>query len=223
MDKIYTVGHSIQSIDEFYEMLYNYGINCIIDVRSIPFSQRVPQFNKEVLKQFLNRCGIIYAHFGTEFGARRTDCLIHIIKDGIDIQQVNFEKGTTTFDFQRGIQRLNNALSQGRTICLMCTESNPLDCHRFSFISRYLYDNNYDVAHIVRDKLTKKVTLKSHKELEICMIKEYLSKKNHELREVGTNLFGESYSKEEQRRDAYLLKNRDIGFIPTQPDEDVYD
>lgn len=222
MDKIYTIGHSIQSIEEFYEMINKFGINCIIDVRSMPFSQHAPQFNKDALKFFLNRYNIIYAHFGTEFGARRTDCLVPTIKDGAHVQQVNFEKGVFTDNFQRGIKRLNKALSQGRIISLMCTESNPLDCHRFSFISRYLYDNKYDVAHITRDKSTQEIVVKSHKELENYMIKEYLSKRNHELREIGTNLFGESYSKEEQRNDAYRLKNRDIGFIPTQHEKDIF-
>ena len=222
MNKIYTVGHSIQSIEEFYEMIYKYGIDCVIDVRSMPFSQHAPQFNKDLLKLFLNKYNIIYAHFGTEFGARRTDCLVPTIKDGVYVKQVNFEKGVFTDDFQRGIRRLNMALSQGRTISLMCTESNPLDCHRFSFISRYLFDNKYDVAHITRDKLTKEIVARSHEYFENCMIKEYLSKKNHVLREIGTNLFGESYSKEEQRNDAYKLKNRDIGFIPTQPKEDMF-
>lgn len=222
MDKIYTIGHSTQSIEEFYEMIHKFEINCIIDVRSIPFSQRVPQFNKDLLNSFLKNHNIIYAHFGTEFGARRTDCLIPTIKNGIEVQQVNFEKGFSTDNFQHGIQRLNKALSQGRTISLMCTESNPLDCHRFSFISRYLYDNKYDIAHITRDKTTNEIIALSHKELESRMIKEYLSKRNHELRETGINLFGESYSKEEQRRDAYKLKNRDIGFIPTQPEEDIF-
>lgn len=223
MNKLYTVGHSIQSVEEFYEMIRKFEIDCIIDVRSMPFSQHAPQFNKDPLKAFLNMNNILYAHFGTEFGARRTDCLVTSYKDGVEVQQVNFEKGTTTADFQRGIQRLNTALSQGRTISLMCTESNPLDCHRFSFISRYLFDNKYDIKHIMRDKESKEIVLKSHEELEKSMIKEYLSKKNHELRETGTDLFGESYSKEEQRRDAYRLKNRDIGFIPAQPEEEVYD
>ena len=119
MDKIYTMGHSTQSLEEFYEMIHKFGIDCIIDVRSIPFSQHAPQFNKESLKLFLNRYNIIYAHFGTEFGARRTDCLISTIKDGITVQQVNFEKGTLTENFQRGILRLNRAVSQGRNISLM--------------------------------------------------------------------------------------------------------
>lgn len=222
MDKIYTIGHSIQSIEEFYKMIHKFGIDCIIDVRSMPFSQHAPQFNKEPLKLFLNRCNIIYANFGTEFGARRTDCLVPTIKDGINVQQVNFEKGVHTENFQRGIQRLNKALSQGRNISLMCTESNPLDCHRFSFISRYLFDNKYDVYHITRDKSTKEIVTQSHRELENYMIKDYLTKRSHELRETGTNLFGESYSKEEQRNDAYRLKNKEIGFIPNQPEEDIF-
>ena len=222
MNKIYTIGHSTQSIEEFYEMIHKFGIDCIIDVRSMPFSQHAPQFNKEHLKLFLNRCNIIYAHFGTEFGARRTDCLVSTFKDGIYVQQVNFEKGISTENFQLGILRLNKALSQGRNISLMCTESNAPDCHRFSFIARYLFDKKYDVFHIIRDKSTRKIVALTHRELENCMIKEYLSKKNHELRDTGTNLFGESYSKEEQRNDAYRLKNRDIGFIPTQPEEDIF-
>lgn len=222
MDKIYTIGHSIQSIEEFYEMIHKFGIDCIIDVRSMPFSQHAPQFNKESLKLFLNKCNIIYANFGAEFGARRTDCLVSTIKDGINVQQVNFEKGVSTENFQRGIQRLNKALSQGRNISLMCTESNPLECHRFSFISRYLFDNKYDVYHITRDKLSKEIVIQGHRELENYMIKDYLSKRSHELRETGTNLFGESYSKEEQRNDAYRLKNREIGFIPNQPEEEIY-
>ena len=104
----------------------------------------------------------------------------------------------------------------------MCTESNPLDCHRFSFISRYLFDNKYDVYHITRDKSTKEIVTQSHRELENYMIKDYLTKRSHELRETGTNLFGESYSKEEQRNDAYRLKNKEIGFIPNQPEEDIF-
>ena len=47
MNKIYTIGHSNQSLDEFYEMLKNQGITCIIDVRSMPYSKYTSQFNKE--------------------------------------------------------------------------------------------------------------------------------------------------------------------------------
>jgi len=219
---IYTIGHSIQSIDEFYNMINAFNIDCVIDVRSTPFSQHAPQFNKDNLKFYLKTRGVLYAHFGLEFGARRNDCLATTIKDDKEVKQVNFELGVKTDNFRDGIRRLDNALGQDRTIALMCTESNPLDCHRFSFISRYLYDNGYDVSHITRNKATKEIELKSHKELEVRMIKEYLSKKSPELKEVGRTLFDE-YSEEEQRIDAYRLKNRDIGFIPSMEEQEIID
>jgi hypothetical protein len=47
------------------------------------------------------------------------------------------------------------------------------------------------------------------------MILQYLHCKNHHLPEVD-ELFG-SYSKEMQRRDAYRMKNKEIGYC-IQPD-----
>lgn len=226
---IYTIGHTTQTQEEFIEMIFTFNVNTIIDVRSVPFSQHTPQFNMEVLKNFLATHGILYAHFGTEFGARRDDCLSEtILKDGSKVVQVNFELGTKTSNFKNGINRLDNALGQNRTVALMCTESNPLDCHRFSFISRYLYDNGYEVSHIMKDKESKKNYAKNHKELEEIMIKEFLSKKKPELKKTDKQLeregiipgLIESISEEQQRKDAYRLKNRDIGFVPSLSYED---
>ncbi|MDE5784763.1 MAG: DUF488 domain-containing protein [Prevotella sp.] len=214
------------------EMILVFNINTIIDVRSIPFSQHTPQFNMENLKFFLTNHGILYAHFGSEFGARRDDCLSeNTLKDGSKVMQVNFELGIKTINFKNGINRIDNALSQNRTIALMCTESNPLDCHRFSFISRYLYDNGYEVSHIMKNKKSKEIYAKKHEELEEIMIKEFLSKKKPELKKTDKQLeyegiipgLIESISEEQQRKDAYRLKNRDIGFVPSLSyDESIY-
>jgi uncharacterized protein (DUF488 family) len=219
---IYTIGHSTQSIEDFYELLLHYNIDCIIDIRSSPYSQHAPQFNRENLKDFLSRKNILYAHFGDEFGARRTDCLCPVIKTGKEVEQVNFEIGITTPLFKKGVERIDKALIQKRKIALMCSEANPLDCHRFSFISRYFHDNGYEVHHILRNKETCTIESKTQKELEQCMIKEYLSKKKPELREVGSSLFDE-YSEAEQRCDAYKLKNREIGYINQQEENDIID
>ena len=230
--ELYTVGHSTQSQEDFIEMLMAYNINCIIDVRSMPYSRHASQFNQDILKTLLNKNNILYAHFGKEFGARRSDCLTTIqSKDGTYAKQVNFKLGAQTPDFKEGINRLDKALSQNRIISLMCTESNPLDCHRFSFISKYLINNGYNVKHILRDKLTRKIECLSHKELEDEMIQLYLSKKNCLLRKTEEQLLLEgvlpglieSCTVEEQREEAYLLKNKEIGYIPEQPKEDIID
>ena len=208
---IFTIGHTIQSLDDFYDMLQHYDINCIIDVRSMPFSKHAPQFNKESLCLYLKSKSVLYAHFGKEFGARRDDCLQYVHNGNEDFMQVNFELGVNTDNFKAGINRLDKALSQNRTIALMCTEANPLDCHRFSFISRYLYDNKYEIMHIIRDKETYEIQLKTHKELEARMINEYVRK--GKLWDIG-GLFAELNDEKKQREEAYRIKNREIGYKP---------
>ena len=198
--RLYTVGHSNQSQEEFLELVKRHDINRIVDVRSVPASKFSPQFNMESLKWYLRTNGIQYLHFGDEFGARRTDCL--------DAEgQVNFELAVKTPSFKRGVERLMNGLHKDFHISLMCSEANPLECHRFSLISRYFSDNGLDVQHILKNG-----ELASHVSLEKEMIDEYLQSKKHRLSEID-QLFG-SYTKEDQRRDAYRLKNKEIGYKP---------
>lgn len=206
--RLYSVGHSNQSQEEFLELLKRHDINCIVDVRSVPASKYTPQFNMEPLKWFLRANDIHYLHFGVEFGARRTDCL--------DAEgQVNFEKAVETPSFKRGVERLMNGLQKGFRISFMCSEANPLECHRFSLVSRYFYDNGLDVHHILKDG-----ELALHGSLEKEMIDEYLHSKKHRLAEID-QLFG-SYTKEDQRRDAYRLKNKEIGYKPQYELEETY-
>lgn len=195
---LYSVGHSNQSQGEFLALIKPYGINCIIDVRSLPASTFSPQFNQDNIKQFLNSNGIQYLHFGKEFGARRTDS---IDRNG----QVNFEKAITTPAFTSGALRVMRGLTRGYIIAFMCSEAEPLECHRFSLVSRHFYEKNIDVQHILKD-----ATLASHRSLELEMIRSYLHSKKYHLSEVDM-MFG-SYTEEEQRVDAYRLKNKEIGY-----------
>ena len=221
---LHTIGHSNQTIEEFILLLNAYCIDCIIDIRSVPYSKYTPQFNSEALKTQLNKHGVLYAHFGNEFGARRTDCLqsTEFRKKGMTEikQQVNFELGVTTNNFIRGVERLQKAISQGRHISLMCSEADPLGCHRFSFISRYFHENGWDVRHIVRDEESGAPNWRSHRELEQKMILEYVMAKK--LQEIPGQCqpallfdFGDGYNEQQQRVDAYRLKNHEIGWIPT--------
>ncbi len=206
--RLYSVGHSNQSQEEFLRLLTANDINCVVDVRSVPVSKFAPQFNQEAIKWFLKNNGITYLHFGDEFGARRTDC---IDANG----QVNFELAISTPGFKKGVDRLMNGLSKGFRISLMCSEANPLECHRFSLVSRYFYDKGLDVRHILKD--SSQVT---HQELEEEMIREYLHSKKHLLPEID-QLFG-TYTASDQRRDAYRLKNKEIGYKPQLELEEYY-
>ena len=71
MDRVvYTIGHSNHSEETFLGLLRSHRIEVIADVRSRPYSQYSPQFDREALKASLRRAGIDYVFLGDELGAR---------------------------------------------------------------------------------------------------------------------------------------------------------
>lgn len=204
--KLYTIGHSNYTQDEFLNLLGVHGVNFVADVRSVPASSHNPQFNQEVLSTFLQEHQIAYQFFGIELGARRMDS-INI--DG----QVDFEKAIHSTLFQQGVDRIMQLLTNNK-VALMCSEADPLGCHRFALVARYFHEDGVEVFHILKD-----ASLVSHQALEQQMVAHYLHARRPMLSEVD-QLFG-TYTTEQQLADAYRLKNREIGFRLNQ--EDYYD
>jgi uncharacterized protein (DUF488 family) len=195
---IYTVGHSTHQPDYFLELLKEYNVNCLIDVRSIPASSYNPQYNQEPLSNFLKNNGITYLHFPEEFGARHTD------PDLLDDEgKVDFERVRKSWNFKNGVERLWLGIDKGFTIALMCSESDPFDCHRFSMISIALEKDGFEVKHIIKDK-----SLKSNAELEKQLLKKY------EKKLPKPDMFNPNVSKDDQITEAYRLRNKEIAFSP---------
>ena len=195
--KLYTIGHSNHTQEELLNLLEAHGINYVADVRSIPASNHNPQFNQEVISIFLQEHHIGYQFLGRELGARRVDC---INADG----QVDFEQAIHTSLFQQGIDGIMQHLDNNK-IALMCSEADPLECHRFALVARYFHEHGVEVFHILKD-----TSLVSHRTMERQMIAHYLHLRKPMLSEVD-ELFG-TYTKEQQLADAYRLKNKEIGF-----------
>ncbi len=162
MSKIYTIGHSTDSVDQFLEYLRFHQINTIVDVRSTPYSKFANQFNKDQLSNFLKVKKIYYIFMGDELGARHEQEEL-LFEDGT----VDFSKVTATTNFKKGINRVENGIIKGYKIALMCSEKNPIECHRFSLISNFLHKNGYIVNHIVDENVFK------HEELEHKLIDYY--------------------------------------------------
>jgi uncharacterized protein (DUF488 family) len=178
--------------------LQAHSINCLVDVRSLAASTYNPQYNKEPLSNFLKKNGVTYMHFAEEFGARHTD------PDLLDEEgRVDFEKVRKSWNFKNGVERLWLGLDKGFVTALMCSESEPLDCHRFSMVSIALEKDGFEVKHILKDK-----TLKSNDELE----KELLKKFDKKI--PKPDIFQPDISREDQLKAAYWLKNKEIAFSP---------
>jgi hypothetical protein len=204
---IYTVGHSTHPIEVFIDLLNTFSINCLIDVRSVAASSYNPQYNKEPLSNFLKANGINYMHFAEEFGARHSD------PDLLDDEgKVNFELVRKSWNFKNGVERLWLGVDKGDTIALMCSESEPFDCHRFSMISIALEKDGFEVRHILKDK-----TIKTNAQLENQLLKKY------EKKIPRPDMFQPDITIDDQLKVAYRLKNKEIAFSPysKQPQEET--
>lgn len=195
---IYTIGHSTHHADYFLELLREHGVNCIIDVRSVPASSYNPQYNQEPFKNFLKNNKITYLHFAEEFGARRTQPELLDEKGKVD-----FEKVRKSWPFQNGLKMVMHGIKKGDVMAIMCSESEPLDCHRFSMISVGLEEDEFEVKHILKDK-----SIKTNEELK----DELLNKFQNKLPQK--DLFNPNITKEDQLKVAYRLENQEIGFAP---------
>jgi uncharacterized protein (DUF488 family) len=200
MDKpvIYTVGHSTHPLNYFLSLIRDYNINCLVDVRSVAASSYNPQYNKDPLCNFLKNNGIIYMHLPEEFGARHND------PDLLDEKgKVDFAKVRKSWSFKQGLERLQSGIEKGYTIALMCSESDPFDCHRFSMITVALQQAGFEVLHIMKDK-----TIKSTSDLEQLLLKKYAQQL------PKPDMFQPNVTKEDQLNVAYRLRNREIAFSP---------
>ena len=70
---IYTIGYTAFPINEFLDVIKHYGIDCVIDVRSSPFSNYYIDYNKDALENALKQNNILYRNYANEFGARQTN------------------------------------------------------------------------------------------------------------------------------------------------------
>ena len=143
--EIYTIGHSTHEIEDFLDLLTQVGIDVVVDVRSSPYSRHVPQYNREDIQRSLEAAGIGYWFFGTGLGGRPKD--ITCYRDDL----VNYDLIRQKEWFHQAIDGLLELASEPGNIALMCSEADPLTCHRHKLLARELVDRDITVLHIVSD------------------------------------------------------------------------
>lgn len=141
--EVFTIGHSTQSYEDFLSRLRNAGVDAIADVRSAPYSRHFPHFNRDALKTELRLDNISYVFLGDELGGRPKDK--RFFCEGI----ADYEKMATSETFKVGLERVVEGSAKYR-IALMCSEHDPLDCHRCLLVGRALSEkDNFQVRHIL--------------------------------------------------------------------------
>ncbi|CQR73276.1 hypothetical protein SOV_50580 [Sporomusa ovata DSM 2662] len=207
MNKIYTIGHSSHKIEYFLYLLKAHSINCLVDVRSMPFSRYTPQFNMNELKKFLNNNGLYYLFMGKELGARREDKSLYT-KEGY----LDFEKVSNTSLFNFGIERIKSGIEKGFSIALMCTEKDPINCHRNILVARNFYKQNYQVENILQNG-----EIQNQRVVEKRLLDTYFPNR------MQQTLFDsrDNSNSLELIEQAYRLRNKDIGYSISEEKESL--
>jgi uncharacterized protein (DUF488 family) len=139
---VLTVGHSTLALDSFLNLLRKVGVTAVADVRSSPFSRRSPHFSRDEFRAALKEIGIKYVFLGKELGGRPRATNLYC--DGV----ADYEKMALEPAFLKGIDRVVEG-SNEHTIALMCSEHNPLDCHRCLLVGRALAERKISLGHIL--------------------------------------------------------------------------
>ena len=155
MPTVYTIGHSNLHDYQFFELLHQYEITVVADVRSSPNSQYVPQFNRGVLEFAMLNAGFDYQFFGDTLGGRPDDRRCYFAQEIPEgkadyLHLVDYEKVMTMSFFLEGIEKLK-AIAETDSLVVMCSEGDPSECHRHHMIAKFLLREGYSVKHILKD------------------------------------------------------------------------
>lgn len=143
---IWTIGHSTRSFSDFLAILEDANIQQVVDVRSMPGSNKFPQFNKERLSVSLENQGIDYVHMAILGGRRRAQP----DSDNTIWRNKSFRAYADymeTADFETGLQRLMQR-AQSKHTAIMCAEAVWWRCHR-SMIADALKARGWTVLHLM--------------------------------------------------------------------------
>ena len=143
--RIWTIGHSTRTLEEFLALLRSHDIQSVADVRRFPASRKFPHFNAEALQASLAAQGIDYQPL-PQLGGRRTPRA-----DSPNVAWRNrsfrgYADYMETAAFADGLNALRAEAARKRT-AVMCAEAPWWRCHR-ALISDYLKASGTEVLHI---------------------------------------------------------------------------
>ena len=122
---IKSIGHSNKPIAVFLDTLQEHQIEVVVDVRTVPRSRFSPYFNEKALGSSLAKRAIKYLNRGQTLGGR----------------------GENVY-YEEAIQELVELARHGVRVCVMCSEADYRDCHRYSTLTPSLHSHDVDVFHI---------------------------------------------------------------------------
>jgi uncharacterized protein (DUF488 family) len=146
MKKIWTIGHSTHTLEEFFALLKSHQIAGIADIRRYPGSKRFPHFNRDNLEKTLREEGMEYRHF-EGLGGRRSPkpdsknsgWRVAAFRGYADYMESD--------EFKEQVLILED-YAASKAIAYMCSEAVWWSCHR-ALVSDFLKNRGWTVLHIM--------------------------------------------------------------------------
>lgn len=206
MNEVFTIGYSGFLFEDFIRVLKYYHINSVIDVRSQPYSKIHPEYNKEQLSSALRGVRIYYKNYRKEFGARQLDPFLY--PNGY----LDFTLFSKTTPFQEGMDRIINAMPLGYRFVFLCSEKDPITCHRCIMVARSFYQRNIEVKNILSD-----CTFETQEQIENRLVDLYFQDRDQ------LSLFEPQLPWDEMVKQSYKKQNEKIGYRLREDQEDLGD
>ena len=208
---VYTIGYTGFTIEEFLKTLKDNDINVVIDVRSSPYSERYPDYNKESLSFILKAENIYYRNYASEFGARQDNRSFYSSEGYLD-----FDLFAKSEQFLSGVKKMKNSIAQGYKIVFLCAEKKPVQCHRAILVARAFHNLGYKVIHFLpenktatHDDIEDELLLMHCKDADQISIDSLFSNINIE----------ETMNKKEYLKTAYRAQNKKIAYRIEEDEE----
>jgi uncharacterized protein (DUF488 family) len=154
--QLYTLGHSAHPLAKFLSLLDQYGIQTLVDVRSVPASRFHPQYNRASLEHSLIEHGIRYVFAGQALGGRPTDPTVYPdgrlpVRGQTNPPRPDYDEMIKRDWFVQGIEQLPQlAADAGQPTAILCSEEDAAHCHREHLIAAYLrrHHPGIEILHI---------------------------------------------------------------------------
>ena len=144
--KLFTIGHSTRSLEQFLGLLAREGATHLVDVRAFPTSARHPHFSQPNLQRAITDSGNRYTHVPSLGGRRRGRRDSH----NTLWRNASFRAYADYMETREFTEALDDLLAfvALEPTAIMCAEAVPWRCHR-SLIADAVVAKGIPVFHIL--------------------------------------------------------------------------
>jgi uncharacterized protein (DUF488 family) len=146
--KLFTIGHSSRTFDDFLSLLREFKISTLVDIRRFPGSRKFPHFNRQSLEATLPASGIEYLWLEDLGGRRSGPDASKSLNPGLKSPGFrHYADYMQTEQFCLAVKSLLS-VAAAKPTAVMCAEKLFWKCHR-RVLSDYLVAQSVHVGHII--------------------------------------------------------------------------